>query len=102
MKKTSFFHSRDTKWLGGKSPASATIVGAIIALTLIAPLVLATFLERQFGDAPTLFVLGGIVLVSAGFGYVLSKMKFALLPVVLLALNIGCIFSLYITTAMNW
>jgi len=100
--KHSFYQHRDTKWLLGNSPASARIVGAIVALVLIAPFVLATFLEREYGDSVTIVVLLGIVL-AAIIGIVwLTRIRFALIPVALVALIIGSVISILVTVFMQW
>jgi len=99
--KSVFYAARDTQWLD-KNPYSARVTGVILGLSLVLPIVVSTFLERGFGDEPTAVILIGAILVAAIVGLWLLKSKFALIPLALLFLILGSIFSIIITLTMNW
>jgi len=96
-----FYGARDTQWLD-RNPYSARVTGVILGLSLVLPLIASTFLERGFGDDSTVIILVGTILVSGAAGLWLSRIKFALIPLALLFLIFGCIFSIFITMTTSW
>ena len=96
-----FYGARDTQWLD-RNPYSARATGVILGLSLVLPLAASTFLERGLGDDPAVMVLIGVIIVSGIVGLWLSRIKFALIPLSLLFLIIGCIISIFITMTMDW
>lgn len=100
--KHSFYAHKDTKWLTGNNPASARVIGAIIAIVLIVPFVLSTFLEREYGDSVTIVILLGLTLAAVIGSIWLKRQQFALIPIALVALSVGCFISIFVTLFMKW
>lgn len=97
-----FYQARDTKWLTAAWPSNGRIVGIILGLSLVLPLPVSTFLERGFGDNTTVLILMVTILVAGIVGIILSRIRFALIPLALLFLILGAIFSIVITMTMDW
>lgn len=101
-RRPAFYKARDTQWLNATAPSNTRMVGTILGLSLVLPLPVSTFLERGYGDDTTVMVLMVTILVAGIVGLWLSRIRFALIPLALLMLIIGAIFSIVITMTMDW
>ena len=93
---------RDYRWFGARSPYGARLIGAMMAIALVLPLVLATFLERNYDDMVETIVLASLALAFFVAGCILLKMKFIISPLVIWSASVGSAACLIIGWFVSW
>lgn len=95
---------RDWAWWTSTSPLhSGRAIGALIALGLVMPIVLATIIGRALGDTAAIIVLSTIGAAALAYGlYLLIRKRMLVTAIIVFALTIGIGFAVWITATIGW